>query len=103
MIFHHNALGALLVSLAVLLEARSVGRPRSPVQTKDVDSNGGNCKAFPGDRNWPDATNWSSLNQTVKGQLIGTAPIAAVCHSGPRYDAAACRHVNADYTTATLQ
>ena len=38
------------------------------------------CRSIPGDDAWPDASVWSSLNQTVDGNLIATVPIAATCH-----------------------
>ena len=103
MILKLNALATLVVSLATLLEARSFGIPRSSLQAKDVERPDGQCKSFPGDQTWPSAKQWGSLNQTVKGALIGAVPIAAVCHSGARYNEAACEHLNADWTSAALQ
>jgi hypothetical protein len=34
-----------------------------------------NCRRFPGDKWWPGAVNWASLNITVKGRLVKTVPI----------------------------
>ena len=50
------------------------------------------CKVLPGDTAWPDPTVWASFNNTVKGHLIASVPLASVCHDSPfnNYDSAAC-------------
>lgn len=47
------------------------------------------CRCLPGDKCWPAAPAWASLNNTVGGRLIATVPIGSPCHD-PNYDAAAC-------------
>ncbi|KAI1122305.1 FAD binding domain protein [Nemania abortiva] len=47
------------------------------------------CRCIPGDKCWPSAQKWASLNATVHGRLIAAAPLARVCHA-PHYDKAAC-------------
>ncbi|KAK3984439.1 isoamyl alcohol oxidase [Cladorrhinum sp. PSN332] len=56
----------------------------------------GQCRSFPGDRSWPTAQDWETLNNTVGGRLIATIPIGAVCHDtfpGINYDAEKCAEV----------
>jgi len=51
------------------------------------------CKAFPGDTNWPAAADWRRLNDTVDGALLKPQPVAAVCYPGPKYDAERCKYI----------
>ncbi|RDW74765.1 hypothetical protein BP6252_05907 [Coleophoma cylindrospora] len=55
------------------------------------------CKNIPGDHAWPTSVEWDQLNQTVSGQLIGTIPLAIVCHidSYDNYNETACAALQA--------
>jgi hypothetical protein len=39
------------------------------------------CRTIPGDASWPTQLEWNFLNETLKGKLISTVPIAAPCHT----------------------
>jgi hypothetical protein len=39
------------------------------------------CKCYHGDDCWPDEGSWSTLNQTVDGNLQVHVPPGAVCHN----------------------
>jgi len=62
-------------------------------------TNGGECKAFPGNEDWPlwpaDAE-WSALNNSLEGALLKPLPVGAPCYQGPNYDADKCRAVLRD-------
>ncbi|PQE19415.1 FAD FMN-containing isoamyl alcohol oxidase protein [Rutstroemia sp. NJR-2017a BBW] len=51
-----------------------------------------NCRNFPGDTAFPDASEWNLFNETVGGKLVASVPIAAVCHndSFEAYNSDAC-------------
>jgi len=55
------------------------------------------CRFLPGDVEWPTASDWSHLNESVGGRLIIGLPLAHVCH-GADYDAAACASLREDWT-----
>jgi hypothetical protein len=57
----------------------------------------------PTDSCWPTATQWSSLNSTVAGNLIATTPIAISCYPGAAADPATCASVDAQWSTAAFQ
>jgi hypothetical protein len=48
------------------------------------------CKAFPGDVDWPPASEWAVLNASVGGRLLNPLPPAVVCYPGPNRDANRC-------------
>jgi hypothetical protein len=50
---------------------------------------GSECRCIPGDSCWPSLSDWSSLNDTVQGQLIATIPLATPCHD-PSYNSTEC-------------
>ncbi|KAK8007804.1 polyketide synthase [Apiospora arundinis] len=54
------------------------------------------CKCFPGDACWPSDTEWASLNATVGGRLIATAPLGAPCHD-LSYDEAICQSMQSQW------
>ena len=59
------------------------------------------CKAIPGLPDWPSASVWSELNETLSGRLIQPPPPGAVCHSDqPTYNAKTCPTIQADWLTA---
>jgi hypothetical protein len=60
-----------------------------------------NCKVIPGDKGWPNPQAWAQLNQTVKGRLIATVPIAEVCHA-PTFDEARCAQLKNEWGFASL-
>lgn len=60
------------------------------------------CRALPGDANWPGTFAWSLLNMTVRGQLVQTVPLGSVCHD-PTYDAAACAALQQTWTQPVTQ
>lgn len=60
------------------------------------------CKYLPGDRGWPSAAAFSSLNRTVGGRLIATEPLGSVCHE-PNYDADACAAMRDAWTLPQTQ
>ncbi|KAJ5747692.1 uncharacterized protein N7511_009388 [Penicillium nucicola] len=41
-----------------------------------------NCKTSPGDLTWPSPEEWNTLNQTIHGSLIKTAPAGSSCYPG---------------------
>jgi hypothetical protein len=66
----------------------------------------GQCKAFPGDSNYPKEWVWSIFDLLLGGALIKTTPIAAPCYKKSAwsdYDEAKCADVSARFTTADLQ
>jgi hypothetical protein len=40
----------------------------------------GDCRAFPGDEDWPSQNDWEAFNNTLGGALISTVPVAAPCY-----------------------
>lgn len=62
-----------------------------------------NCRCTPSDTCWPSPSDWSLFNQTVKGRLIATVPLAAVCYpDSDLYDSAKCAQLREDWhLTAT--
>lgn len=65
----------------------------------------GECKAFPGDADWPDNEVWDEFNSLLGGALISTVPIAAPCYDsewGPK-DMTKCNDVISKFGTPPLQ
>jgi hypothetical protein len=66
----------------------------------------GQCKAFPGDSNYPKEWVWSVFDLLLGGALIKTTPIAAPCYKNSAwndYDEGKCADISARFTTADLQ
>lgn len=40
------------------------------------------CKTSPGNSTWPSPEDWNTLNQTIHGSLIKTAPAGSSCYPG---------------------
>ncbi|KAI8960805.1 FAD binding domain protein [Daldinia sp. FL1419] len=58
------------------------------------------CRCFPGDPCWPSSDEWNSFNNTIRGRLIATVPIASPCHDtfpGVSYDADKCAEIRANW------
>jgi len=68
-----------------------------PANTSAAD-----CRAFPGDADWPSEKEWATLNKTVSGRLVATTPIGSPCHQ-PSYDAAACALVREGWHDPAFQ
>jgi hypothetical protein len=60
------------------------------------------CRSVPGDAEWPDASAWSALNNTIGGRLLATVPLAAPCHA-PNYDAQRCAFLQEQWRFAPIQ
>ncbi|KAK4243385.1 hypothetical protein C7999DRAFT_18256 [Corynascus novoguineensis] len=62
------------------------------------------CRALPGDLEWPSPDQWLLLNETVNGRLIASVPLGSVCHDAPfdRYDAAACARLQNSWNKTSL-
>jgi hypothetical protein len=80
-----------LLALAASLAAAAPSAPRSC-----------ECRNIPGDAGWPTAAQWNRLNSTVNGRLIGTVPLAQVCHD-PFYDEEACNAVREAWGPVSAQ
>lgn len=66
------------VSLRLVLTAIIVTSPSTlafPILERDQS-----CTCAPGDPCWPSVESWKRFNATVDGTLIGTVPLAEVCH-----------------------
>ncbi|ORY67015.1 uncharacterized protein BCR38DRAFT_464340 [Pseudomassariella vexata] len=55
---------------------------------------------------WPSSATWASFNQTLRGRLVATVPLASVCHNSSfgTNDAAACAQLRSvwDYPTTHI-
>ncbi|CAI7578591.1 unnamed protein product [Penicillium glandicola] len=61
------------------------------------------CKVFPGDRQWPSHSVWSTFDDLLGGALIKTVPLAASCYSSwPEYDSAECERITSEWTDSYL-
>ncbi|CZR69696.1 related to isoamyl alcohol oxidase [Phialocephala subalpina] len=54
------------------------------------------CKVFPGDKQWPNYSQWAKFNNSLGEVLIKGVPPATVCYTGA-YDASQCAAVTAQY------
>jgi hypothetical protein len=64
----------------------------------------GDCKAFPGDAEWPSQCAWKTFNKLLGGALIDTVPIAAPCYKNLGvYDAEKCAAVRNSYADPYFQ
>ncbi|KAJ5336689.1 hypothetical protein MYU51_005755 [Penicillium brevicompactum] len=50
----------------------------------------GRCRCRPHNDCWPAQQEWSSLNDTIQGNLVAVRPVASVCH-WTEFDEAACK------------
>jgi hypothetical protein len=62
----------------------------STTQVHALDATNSNCRVLPSDHDWPGPAKWAALNETLRGKLIASVPLAIVCHDGPHYNEAAC-------------
>ncbi|KAI1395670.1 FAD binding domain protein [Hypoxylon fuscum] len=67
-------------------------------------ANTSRCRCFPGDACWPNEETWGDFNVTLDGRLVGTVPIASVCHYSMfmPYDAEACARLQLDWTNPNI-
>ncbi|KAI8964171.1 FAD-binding domain-containing protein [Daldinia sp. FL1419] len=56
------------------------------------------CKVYPGDTDWPDATEWARLNGTLGGALLKPKPTAAACYQGPDFNLQRCQYLTTNTT-----
>ncbi|KAK4247470.1 hypothetical protein C7999DRAFT_41238 [Corynascus novoguineensis] len=57
------------------------------------------CKAFPGDSEWPSQSTWATFDKLLGGALIETLPVAASCYLNLGvYDAEKCAAVRNSFT-----
>ncbi|KAH8654952.1 putative isoamyl alcohol oxidase [Tricladium varicosporioides] len=59
------------------------------------------CRCLPGDSCWPSSFDWTSLNATVGGRLIATAPLGSPCHD-PTFDATKCGILQTEWLNPQL-
>jgi hypothetical protein len=61
-----------------------------------------NCKAFPGDLEWPSRWSWSGLELVTLGGLIKSTPMSQVCYTNGTgsVDEAACATLAENWNTA---
>jgi hypothetical protein len=72
--------------------------------TPNTTRSSGTCKTFPGDRQWPSHSTWSTLNNLLDGALIKNVPLAASCYSSwPQYDSNECEKLTAQWTDSNIQ
>lgn len=61
------------------------------------------CKNYPGDPGWPNATSWQALNETVGGRLSTPTPLGAVCHpSNPNFNNRTCSVVLSEWSNTSF-
>ncbi|KAI5814621.1 hypothetical protein BZA77DRAFT_339056 [Pyronema omphalodes] len=80
-----------LALLSLLTAVAAVAAADTPDTTDTAD-----CRAFPGTTSWPSPSAWSSLNTTLSGRLISTAPLASPCHD-PHYNATLCASIQSQW------
>lgn len=62
------------------------------------------CKTSPHDSNWPSIEEWSSLNQSIQGTLLKTAPAASACYPGNPFGSPhKCSDVKSHWSYAAYQ
>ena len=73
--------------------------------TAKVKSQTSDCKVFPGDNDWPNASAWQALDQVVDGRLITPTPLASVCYFNgtSRHDDAACETITKNWFDSYTQ
>lgn len=61
----------------------------------------GNCRVFPGDQDWPKASEWQALNSSSGGSLLVARPEASICYEGSgNYNSSACSQLTANWTNS---
>ena len=90
----------LVWALFVLSHVSAVSLPLQSRQESDARA-GLKCKCYEGDRCWPSAADWKSLNASVDGLLQRVIPLAASCYNNfegmPTYDAQKCAAVRSGW------
>ncbi|EME39010.1 hypothetical protein DOTSEDRAFT_48443 [Dothistroma septosporum NZE10] len=73
--------------------------------TDKVKSRTSDCKVFPGDNDWPNASAWQALDQVVEGQLITPIPRASSCYFNgtSQHDDSACEAVTTSWFDSYTQ
>ncbi|KAF2683964.1 FAD-binding domain-containing protein [Lentithecium fluviatile CBS 122367] len=51
------------------------------------------CRAIPGDDDWPSDADWAQFNETLGGVLLKPVPLAAPCYEGALYNATRCEQL----------
>jgi len=69
--YSHTAIWRIVLFFTTLCSAASIAKQNTPSV----------CRTFPGDANWPSASEWKAFNRTVEGRLIANIPMASVCHN----------------------
>lgn len=57
-----------------------ISRKSSYLQLLVLTTSAQQCKTYPGEAAWPNATTWQALNETVSGRLTAPLALGAVCH-----------------------
>jgi hypothetical protein len=64
----------------------------------------GECRAYPGDSDWPAQHEWDALNDLLGGALIPTVPVAASCYSSwGVFDKERCEEVTLNFSNPYFQ
>lgn len=63
-----------------------------PFKSSGLIAKNTDCRCFPGDICWPSLEQWNRFNETVKGKLVATVPLAAPCH-GVAYEPSECKTI----------
>lgn len=94
------------VENADILELFGFGDSNSTAVVTKRASSKDQCKAFPGDSNYPKEFIWSIFDLLLGGALIKTTPVAAPCYKNSAwqdYDEAKCEDISTRFMTADLQ
>ncbi|KAI9651893.1 MAG: hypothetical protein M1831_007515 [Alyxoria varia] len=95
-------MAALMLFTATILLVSPLFTSGNPtVDSREPRADKGQCRYLPGDEGWPSRTEWSKLNDTVGGKLIGTVPLGSPCHD-PTYDAAQCAQLESTWPTPQI-
>lgn len=70
--------------------------PKSPSQFQE-------CRAIPGDDQWPSEEDWAKFNETLGGVLLKPKPLAAPCYSGPDYNEKICKQLQTGWGNTIIQ
>lgn len=61
------------------------------------------CKHYPGDPGWPNATTWLAFNDTVSGRLTVPNALGSICHSNsPAFNNATCFELNEQWPNTSF-
>jgi len=61
------------------------------------------CTCAPGDPCWPSARNWQAFNETLRGLLISTVPLAEVCYNPIVKNGDLCMSLKDEWLFAPIQ